>query len=181
MKRGDSGLTIEQWLARAERGVGLVFADIVGSALLVHGEGTKVYARILSAYRSRADELVAGLDGWVVSREGDEIFSAFLSATSAYRFARAMFEDAGHPQVAVRIGVHFGTVSSHDSGLVGRVIPFAARVMAHAAPHEVWVSDAAKRALEAESLLLANEISWITSEQCLLDGIPAPQLLWRAA
>ena len=121
------------------------------------------------------------LDGWVVSREGDEIFAAFLTAGAAYRFARAMFENAGHPEIHVRVGVHYGTVSCHDSGLIGRAVPYAARVMAHAAPSELWISDAAKTALEAESHSLAGAIPWIRSEECLLDGIPAPQRLWRAA
>jgi class 3 adenylate cyclase len=176
----DSKPSLEGWLARAEHGVCLVFADIVGSALLVHAKGTKVYAHMLSAYRTRAEGLVGALDGRIISKEGDEIFAAFLTATGGYRFAREMSDDAGDPLISVRVGVHFGTVSCHDSGLVGRVVPMAQRVMDHAGPHELWISDAAKQALDAEQPSLVGEIQWLASEVCQLAGIPESQLLWRA-
>jgi class 3 adenylate cyclase len=173
--------TLERLLDRTGHRVGLVFADIVGSTLLLHNRGTEVYARILSAYRSRADTLALDQQGVVVSHEGDEVFAVFPSAATAYMYARGLFDDAGHPLLTARIGMHFGPVRRHESGLIGRVVPLAARVMAHAAPHQIWVSDAAKKALEAESSPLAEGIRWITSEQCLFDGVPDPQRLWRAA
>jgi len=159
----------------------LVFADILGSVLLVHSQGTEVYPHILGAYRNRALQLVTQLDGRLISKEGDEIFVAFLSAAAAYRFGCEMFQDAGHPLVAVRVGIHVGAVQSHDAGLVGRAVPFAQRVMDHAAAHELWLSDDAKRAIEHESPELAGEIRWVADERCILKGFPDTKQLWRAA
>jgi class 3 adenylate cyclase len=172
---------LDRWLARAERGVCLVFADIVGSALLVHTRGTKTYAHVLSAYRSRAEQCVRTLNGRLVSKEGDEIFAVFLTATAGYRFARDMADDAGHPLISVRVGIHFGSASCHDAGLIGRVVPLAQRVMDHGGPRELWISDATKRALADDQPSLVGEIEWLASETCVLAGIPEPQLLWRVA
>ena len=172
--------TLHTWLSHGDGHAALVFADILGSVLLVHGQGTQIYAHILSAYRSRAQQLVTQWDGRLISKEGDEIFVAFRSAVAAYRYGREMFEDAGHPLVTVRIGIHVGAVTSHDSGLVGRAVPYAQRVMDHAAAHELWLSDDAKRAIERESPQLADEIRWVADERCILKGFPEEQLLWRA-
>lgn len=176
---GNDSLPLERWLAAAGHDVCLVFADIVGSTLLVHTRGTKIYAHVLSAYRTRAQQCVDALGGRLISREGDEIFAVFLTATAGYRFAREMTADAGHPLVSVRVGIHFGSVSCLDSGVVGRVVPLAQRVMDHGGPHEVWMSDATKRALADDQPSLVEEIEWLASENCVLDGIPEPQLLWR--
>lgn len=173
------------WLASSAREVGLVFADIVGSTALLHGQGTQIYARILNAYRRRAERVAAEEGGWIVSLEGDEIFAVFPTATKACRFGMALFEDAGDPRIAVRVGVHYGPVSRHGSGLVGRAVPTAARVMAHAAPHQMWVSDPARIALEREAqeqdpAAASFHPRWLTQEECTLDGIPGTQRLWRA-
>jgi class 3 adenylate cyclase len=175
------GAVFDQWLQRCHYRVALVFADIVGSTLLIHSRGTEVYARVLSSYRERADRLAEGLDGRIVSREGDEIFAVFAAAGDAYRFARGLVDDAGHPLLTARVGLHVGTVHPHDEGLIGRAVPFAARVMAHGAPHEFWTSDAAKTAIEHEMPAVADRIPWVASEECVLDGVPAPQRLWRIA
>ena len=172
--------SLEDWLSRSDGDVCLVFADIVGSALLVHGQGTRVYAHVLSAYRLRAESLASALDGRIVSKEGDEIFAAFLSAATGYRFARELNDDAGHSLISVRVGVHVGHVSCHEARLVGRAVPLAARVMDHAGPHELWISDTARQALIAEDPSLVDAIPWVTSEVSVLQGIPEPQLLWRA-
>jgi class 3 adenylate cyclase len=180
MPHRDSEQSLADWLGGGGRPLGLVFADIVGSSQLVHGEGTRVFVDVLSAFRLRAEQLAATLDGRVISKEGDEIFAAFLTVAGAYHFARKMAENAGHRLIAVRVGVHFGNVSCHDGRLVGRAVPFAARVMDHAGPRELWISEIAKRALQEEQRSLANEIPWVTNEVCELDGIPEVQLLWRA-
>jgi class 3 adenylate cyclase len=166
---------------RQDGAVGLVFADIVGSTRLINHHGTEVYARILGSYRSRADRLSSEFNGWIVSRTGDEIFAAFPGTLGAYGFARGLYDDAGDPLLIARIGMHFGSVRLRDTDVVGRVVPLAKRIMEHAAPHELWMSDIAKARLEAESHSVASAIPWIVSEECVLKGIPDPQRLWRAA
>lgn len=107
--------SLEDWLSRSDGDVCLVFADIVGSALLVHRQGTRVYAHVLSAYRLRAESLASAHNGRIISKEGDEIFAAFLDAPTGYRFARELNDDAGHTLISVRVGVHVGHVSCHEA------------------------------------------------------------------
>jgi class 3 adenylate cyclase len=180
MAERDSEQSLAGWLGGAGRSVGLVFADIVGSSQLVHGQGTRIFVDVLSAFRLRAELLAGALDGRIVSKEGDEIFAAFLTAGGAYHFARKISRDAGHPLISVRVGLHFGSVSCHEARLVGRAVPLAARVMDHAGPRELWLSDTARQALNAEQPSLTEQIRWVTSEVCVLHGIPEPHLLWRA-
>lgn len=181
MAEGSSELSLADWAENGGRDLCLVFADIVGSALLVHGQGTKVYAHVLTAYRARAERLAAALDGRIISKEGDEIFAAFHTAARGFRFARELSADAGHELIAVRVGLHCGHVSCHEARLVGRAVPLAARVMERAAPHELWISDTARKALIAEQPSIVGELQSIRSEVCMLHGIPEPQLLWRVA
>lgn len=172
--------SLVDWLALRGGMVCLVFADIVGSVLLVHAQGTRVFAHVLSAYRARAEELAENCAGRIISKEGDEIFAAFLDVVSGYRFARELSVDAGHPLISVRVGLHVGKVSCHDGRLVGRTVPMTNRIMDRAGSHEIWMSGVAKDAIGAEQPRLLEQIEWVTSEVCALEGIPEPQRLWRA-
>jgi adenylate cyclase len=177
----DHDTSLEDWLARSGHTVGIVFADIVGSTLLLHRLKTRNFALILGAYQTRASQLAAQYNGRLIDRIGDQLLAAFENATTAYEFGSALFDDPGHPKLTVRVGVHIGKVRAHDGHLVGRHIHFGARVVEHGRGNELWVSDAAKIALERESSGLASRISWITVEECELPGIPGPCRLWRAA
>lgn len=181
MKFKEWKASLDEWLEQSGHQVGIVFTDIVGSTLLVQQEKTKNYGLILRAHNSRALSLAEQCDGRVVVNVGDQLLAAFRSATNAFRFAEALFHDPGDAQLRVRAGVHFGTVRAHETGLVGRDVHIAARVMAHGRDSELWVSDAAKQALERESLPLAAAINWIANEECELKGISDAQRLWRAA
>ena len=179
--------TPRDWLEWSSRGVGLVFVDIVGATVVLASQGTVNYNPIIDAYRSRADALARELAGFKLSDQGDEIFAALPTAFAAYRFARGMFDDAGHPSVLTRVGVHFGRIVPHppsggsERRATGQTVHIAAKVMKRASAHELWLTDAVKRTLESESASVASGIGWTTSEACVLDGIATPQLLWRVA
>jgi class 3 adenylate cyclase len=173
--------SLDEWLEQCGHEVGIVFTDVVGSTLLLNQQKTKNYGVILRAHASRALGLAEQFDGRIVVNVGDQILAACRTAANAFRFAEALFHDPGDAQLRVRAGVHFGTVRAHETGLVGRDVHIAARVMAHGHESELWVSDAAKRALERESQALAAAITWIANEECELKGISDTHRLWRAA
>jgi class 3 adenylate cyclase len=178
----DRRSSLQDWLAHFGGVVGIAFVDIVDSTFVLNSHGTMNYSLVLRAYRSRAVLLATDFNGRLVDSVGDGLCAAFGSATNAYQFASGLFEDPGDPQISVRAGVHFGTVQVLGDGLVGRDMHLAARVIEHAKPRpELWVSDKAKAALEAESLRFASGISWMTSEEIELKGIPNRHRLWRAA
>lgn len=177
----DSRVSLEDWLARYDRRVGLVFTDVVGSTLLIYAKGTLNFAEMLGSHRSRATTLLREVGGRLVDQSADEIFAAFPSATKAFCFADELFRDPGHPKLRIRAGVHYGTVRAQGRALVGRNVHLAARVRQHAVDRELWVSEAARSALESESPSIASGISWITTDECELKGVPDKQRLWRAA
>jgi len=173
--------SLEAWLERSRSVVGIVHADIVDSTLLLHRLKTRNFALVLRAYESRAATLATHLEGRLVDRVGDQLLAAFATAGAAYQFASELFRDPGDAKLVIRVGVHFGRVKADDAQLVGRHVHIGARVMELGRGHELWVSDAAKTALERESLSLAASIEWITSQECELQGVPDKHRVWRAA
>lgn len=177
----ESQLSLSEWLARCNGVLGLVFTDVVGSTLLLFTRKTQAYTRLLRGYRAHAREVIESLEGRLVDEPGDELFAAFPSATSAYRFAWELFHNTGVPDLQIRAGVHYGAVSEERNVLVGRDVHLGARVMQQAEGSELWVSAAAKAALETESPTSAAQISWIATVEPEIEGIPHRQRLWRAA
>lgn len=174
-------VSVESWLRASDGRVALVFTDIVESTLLLHALQTVEFSRLLRAHRTRAEELVATLEGRILDESGDGVFTAFTDVIHAWSFAQGLLHDPGAPKVHIRAGLHVGVVRALGEGLVGRQVHFAARVMQHAGDQELWLSEAAKQAIEAEAGDEMLPISWVTSEVCSLRGFPGAHALWRAA
>lgn len=183
---GFAGL--HEWHAASPPRLGIVFTDIVHSTGLLNAKQTDDYTPILRAHRARAMALAEPLDGLIeAAGKGDGLIGLFRSAADAYAFARALFEDAGHPALRIRAGVHVGMVRIVDVGgnsnrwePSGRDVNFTHRVMAHGEPgRQLWVSDQAKIALEHEAGA-ADQLRWLASEECAFAGIPGIQRRWRA-
>jgi class 3 adenylate cyclase len=170
---------LSNWVAGAADTVAVVFSDVVESTALLHRAGTVNYAQILAAHRQHAARLISRGDGRLIGHAGDELLAAFRTTAEAYRFGRALFDNPGHDELSVRVGMHVGTVQVHGPDLLGRTIHFGARVMSQARGRELWLSDAAKHALEAEAPELAAEIRWAGTARRRLKGIPRLQRLWR--
>jgi adenylate cyclase len=179
MNEPDTSLA--EWLAGADGSLALVFSDIVGSTNLLYSARTLDYVSMLRAHKRRAAALSEENRGRLIGETGDELLVAFAQAAQAYVFAEALFGDPGHAQLRVRVGVHYGRVRAEGDGLAGRNVHLGARVMQHGAESELWLSDAAKSALEEESPVFAARIAWIAQDECELKGVPGRHRLWRAA
>jgi class 3 adenylate cyclase len=179
MNQQDTSLA--EWLAAADGSLGLVFSDIVGSTHLLYSARTLDYVSMLRAHKQRAVALSEKNGGRLIGETGDELLAAFAWAAQAFAFAEALFGDPGHAQLRVRVGVHYGRVRAEGDGLAGRNVHLGARVMQHGVESELWLSDAAKAALEEESPALGARIAWIAHDECELKGVPGRQRLWRAA
>jgi class 3 adenylate cyclase len=172
--------TLTEWISRHDGRVGLVLADVVESTTLLYSTGTLNFTAMIRSHRRRVTALIREFGGRLIDQPGDETLAVFPKATGAYSFAAELLRDSGHPKIAVRAGIHFGTVSVAGAALVGRNVHLTARVAQQAVDRELWISDAAKVAIEAESPELAAGIPWITSVERDLRGIPEKQTLWRA-
>lgn len=176
----DEVRSLGDWLANHDGVAAIVFTDVVGSTRLLFTKETLDYRSMLRSHRTRARQLIAEQQGRLVSDSGDELLAVFPSATTAYSYANVLVSDPGHAGLRVRAGIHLGPVRAEGRDLVGRHVHLAARVMQHARGPELWVHDAAKVRLEAESPGLASSIWWVANEECELKGIPDVQRLWRA-
>jgi class 3 adenylate cyclase len=174
-------LPLSHWISQHGSRAGLVFTDVVDSTLLLFERETVDYRQLLGAHADRARALAESLGGRLVDEKGDELLAAFPTATSACRFARELYADTGHPNLGIRAGVHFGTVRAENRILVGRSVHMGARVMQRGKDREIWLSDAARQALERESPELAKRTEWIDCDDCELKGVPGRQRLWRIA
>ena len=172
--------TIAEWLAHTGGMVGLVFTDVVGSTLLLYSRLTLNFRGMLRLHRAHAVELIERHGGRLVDQTGDTHFVVFRGASPAYAFALELFQDTGDPKIRIRAGVHFGHVRTDGNEVVGRNVHLGSRVMHQGSDQEVWLSDAAKVALESESPDLAADITWTSHGEYELKGVPSKQRLWRA-
>ena len=173
--------SIADWLEYPARAVGIVFTDIVGSTFLLYRERTTNYTVILGAHRARAMELTRRLDGRLAGDLGDGFLALFHTASDACCFAREFLSDSGHPQVRVRVGVHFGTVTvdlEHDS-VTGLAVHYSERVMKQGRHQELWVSDVVKQAIDGDAQPDSSGIAWLASKERRLRGFPGRHRLWR--
>ena len=167
---------LDAWLSAHQGRAAIVFSDVVDSTALLFRKETVDYRRSLRRHVERAGTLIAQHDGHLIEDVGDQLFAAFGGVDDAVAFAKAFAGDPGHPDVAVRVGVHVGSVRVERAVLVGRAVHIAARVMQHGAAGECWLSDAAKRALPTGA-----GRTWLACEDAELKGLPERMRLWRAA
>ena len=172
---------LEAWLAARAGCVALVFTDVVDSTALLFSRRTLDYRALMRRHQGRARALAGEHGGRLIEARGDATFAAFPGAGGACAYAIALHGDPGAEGLAIRAGVHLGPVRSDGDALVGRHVHLAARVAERGEGREVWMSDDAKRALEAEAPDVARALTTGAHEDCSFKGVPAPCHLWRIA
>lgn len=173
--------TLESWLEARRGRVGLVFTDVVDSTQLLFSRKTLDFRALMRRHQRRARALADEHGGRLIEARGDATFAAFPGAGGACAYAIALHADPGGEGLSIRAGVHVGPVRSDGDALVGRHVHLAARVAERGEGREVWMSDEAKRALEAEAPDVARALTPGAPEECTLKGIPTPCRLWRIA
>jgi predicted ATPase len=161
----------------------LLLTDVEGSTRLLvrHGQaGVAALGRIAEFVSS-----AASAHGGEVSRlqgEGDSAVVLFNSAELAVAAAldinswMAAERWPGGQTVAMRSGVHVGAVTASDEGVVGLEVHRCARVRGLAGGGEVFLSDAAWRAVgrHLPSPAMAEDVGVV-----LLRGFVQPERVWR--
>jgi len=177
----QSDFSLHKWVEKGGGSACLVFTDIVASTSLLSKVGTVVYTDFRRAHQDRANQLRRKFTGILVDKTGDSLFTVFHKVVKAYVFAIGLFDNPGHNNIKIRIGVYYGRVSVDSEALVGKTVHYPARVMQHGKSNEFWLSDSAEEFLEKESPDLAHSIKWLKSEKCDLKGFEKKQKLWRVA
>jgi hypothetical protein len=125
-----------------------MFADISDSTRLYDALGDTKAQAIVSRYLTRMTEICRYDHGKLIKTVGDEIMCRFPTCDeavlAAQRINQAMENESsfGGVVVAVRIGIHFGTVVEKDGDLYGDVVNVAARMTSIARGKQIITTQA---------------------------------------
>jgi TolB-like protein/class 3 adenylate cyclase len=136
----------------------ILFADMVGSSLLMGRDESGTVARLLEHLKRRLEPAAARCGGRVIKLTGDGGLVEFGSAVDALRaaieFQQAMFEaNRGQLQdqaIVFRTGLHLGDVIVKDDDIYGDDVNVAARLEAEAPPGGIVVSRAVRDAVQGK-------------------------------
>src|SRR5215510_11783966 len=144
-------------LAREQRRLAaILFADAVGSSLLMGRDESSVVARLLQHLNQRLAAAVARRGGRVIRLKGDGALVEFASEVdalaAAIEFQQAMIEaNRGQPDdqaIVFRIGLHLGDVIVEGDDIYGDAVNVAARLEAEAPAGGIVVSRAVREAAD---------------------------------
>ncbi len=127
----------------------ILAADIAGYTRIVGADEAGALAA-LRAFRAEIfGPTVAGHQGKIIKSMGDGWLVEFSSAVEAVHCAMQIQDRiAGHPMIALRIGVHIGDVVHEDDDIFGDGVNVAARLEAWAEPGGIAISDPAYSSLD---------------------------------
>lgn len=134
----------------------ILFADAVGSSLLMGRDESNVVARLLQHLNQRLAPVVAGRGGRVIRLKGDGALVEFASAVdalaAAIEFQQAMVEanrdELDDKAIVFRVGLHLGDVIVEDDDIYGDAVNVAARLEAEAPSGGILVSRAVREAVQ---------------------------------
>jgi predicted ATPase/class 3 adenylate cyclase len=162
--------------------VTFLFTDIEGSTRLLRALGD-AYADLLAEHHRLLLEAVERAGGVAVGTEGDSLFAAFASATSAIAAAvEAQRLLAAHPWPAgapfrVRMGLHTGEGQVRDGDYVGIDVHRAARIAAVGSGGQILVSEST-RGLVEQTLPAGVELRDLGRHR--LKDLPEPERIYDA-
>jgi len=127
----------------------VIFSDLVGFTEFNGARGDVAAVEVLDRHRALMDEALAeARDGRVVKELGDGLLVWSPSAAAGMRVATGFLDgvldarSTGEFPLAVRIGVHHGTMHRRGDDIVGQTVNIAARIVNLAGPGEILLSDA---------------------------------------
>ena len=119
----------------------LLFTDIVSSTERLFAVGDAEWREVIEDHDAYVRSEVMRSHGRVVKHTGDGHLAAFANPSDAMHAALHIRDASRVHGVEVRLGVHFGEVSSRSDGdVTGSAVNIAARVMGQAKAGEVLVS-----------------------------------------
>jgi class 3 adenylate cyclase len=161
----------------------VMFADIADSTRLYDSLGDRKAQAIVSRYLTRMTEICQRDHGILIKTVGDEIMCRFPACDeavlAAQRINQVMENESSYGGVvlAVRIGIHYGTVVEKDGDLYGDVVNVAARMTSIARAKQIITTQAV---VDNLSRALANGVRLY--DQAMVKGkqeeIKMYEILW---
>jgi adenylate cyclase len=147
---------LEEWME--ERGIAasqprkppaIAFLDLTGYTALAEEEGDQAAAEVAAELASVVREAAQAHGGRPVKWLGDGVMFHFADPGRAIRSGLDLVEQTEKTiAVPARIGINAGAVISQEGDYFGRTVNVAARIADYARPHEVLVSEEARRSAE---------------------------------
>ncbi|HLY39380.1 MAG TPA: adenylate cyclase regulatory domain-containing protein [Candidatus Binatia bacterium] len=128
--------------------VGLVFVDLCSFTPIADAMGDHESADVLARFSALVRDAAVRWDGRVVKQIGDAFMLSFVGPGAAVACALEIERRAAaEPRFpALRAGINWGRVLYRDGDYVGANVNVAARVADEAGRHEVFVTEAVRRA-----------------------------------
>lgn len=155
----------------------IMFTDIVNSSRLASTMGDRLWSSEIARHFATLHKIIEDAGGQFVKSLGDGTMSSFTEPVRALQAARAILQatkQSDGPAIALRIGIHTGSVVQTSDDFFGTVVNKAARIAALAAPGEIRVSDATRKMVgETQDYRFANTTS------VKLEGFEGEQIIHR--
>jgi class 3 adenylate cyclase/alpha-beta hydrolase superfamily lysophospholipase len=135
---GDAGPTAAVTPSRVLASV--LFTDIVHSTAQAVGIGDRDWSELLSHHDAIGAQWVERLGGRFVKQTGDGMLALFDGPSRCIECARAIRRSILPLGLELRAGVHTGEVELRGDDVGGVGVHISARVLASAAPGEIWVT-----------------------------------------
>lgn len=131
----------------------IAFLDLTGYTALAEDEGDEAAAELASSLASVVQEAAQAHRGRPVKWLGDGVMFHFADAGSAILSGLELVEQTEREtSVPARVGINAGAVIVQEGDYFGRTVNIAARIADYARPHEVLVSEEAKRGAGVEEV-----------------------------
>jgi len=169
----------QKWAGSPRATLALVFTDLVGSTRLGEELGDEQMFWLRTAHFAAARKQIAKFHGYEVKTIGDAFMVAFKTAVEALNFCLALQRNPGEQRLSVRAGIHVGPVRIEEEDAFGRMVNFAARVVAAIGNAEIWVSDRAYDDIMSERAAAHQNFAWIPHKELSLKGFDGLHTLWQ--
>jgi adenylate cyclase len=156
----------------AEIELSMLFVDVRGSTMLAENMRPTAFSRLMNRFYEATIDVLIHADAMVDNLIGDEVTALFVPgyagkqhARRAVEAGRQLLRTAGHgspegPWIPLGIGIHTGEAyvgtiagtseTASNFTALGDNVNITARLVAHAGPGEILVSEAACRAAELD-------------------------------
>lgn len=118
----------------------VLFTDIVGSTERLRSMGDREWTALLGVHDQITARTVAASRGRLIKSTGDGALATFPEPEMAMACARDLRHLLGQMGIAIRAGIHMGTVEFTADDVGGLAVHIAARVMGAASDGEIVVS-----------------------------------------
>lgn len=177
--RGETSTpSFTAWAGDERVTLAIVFTDIVGSTAMAEELKDAGMEEVRRAHFVQSRKLINQFNGREIKTIGDSFMAAFRSVPKALDYASNLQADPGHPRVKIRAGIHIGPMQVEENDVFGGAVNFAARVVGSIKGPEIWLSDGAKKDMDAYGAKQHKQLKWKAHAGVEMKGFLGTFTLW---